>query len=80
MGQRMNGSWDAYLAPPADFAGVDDIITKIELGKGERAWDWGHRTHSLISSLHVFYMSCPRNLHVGFIFYSNNFHVNFTIH
>ena len=25
----MNGSWDAYLAPPADFAGVDDIITSL---------------------------------------------------
>ena len=23
----MNGSWDAYLASPADFVGVDDIIT-----------------------------------------------------
>ena len=23
------GSWDAYLAPPADFAGADDIITKF---------------------------------------------------
>ena len=22
----MNGSWDAYLASPADFAGADDII------------------------------------------------------
>ena len=28
MGQRMSGSWDAYLAPPANFAGADDIITK----------------------------------------------------
>ena len=25
----MNGSWDTYLASPADFAGVDDIITKV---------------------------------------------------
>ena len=23
--RRMNGSWDTYLASPADFAGVDDI-------------------------------------------------------
>ena len=29
MGQRMNGSWDAYLASPADFAGADDIITNL---------------------------------------------------
>ena len=28
MGQRqMNGSWDMYLASPADFVEVDDIIT-----------------------------------------------------
>ena len=26
--QRINGSWDAYLAS-ADFAGVDDIITNL---------------------------------------------------
>ena len=26
----MNGSWDAYLASPADFAGMDDIITNLE--------------------------------------------------
>ena len=44
--QRMNGSWDAYRASPADFAGADDLITN--LGKGERAWDRDHRTHSLI--------------------------------
>ena len=25
----MNGSWDTYLAPPADFAGADDIITNL---------------------------------------------------
>ena len=25
----MNGSWGAYLASPADFAGVDDIITNL---------------------------------------------------
>ena len=35
-GATLNGSCDAYLASPVDFAGVDDIIT--ELGKGERAW------------------------------------------
>ena len=32
MGQstnEMNGSWDAYLASPADFAGADDIITSL---------------------------------------------------
>ena len=25
----MNGSWDAYLVSPADFAGEDDIITNL---------------------------------------------------
>ena len=30
MGQSMNGSWDAYLASPADVAGADDIITNLE--------------------------------------------------
>ena len=25
----MNGSWDAYLASPADFAGANDIITNL---------------------------------------------------
>ena len=42
---QMNGSWDARLTSPADFAGVDDIITN--LGK-ERAWDRDHLRHSLI--------------------------------
>ena len=27
--QRMNGSWDAYLASLADFAGADDITTNL---------------------------------------------------
>ena len=27
--QQMNGSWNAYLASPADFAGADDIITNL---------------------------------------------------
>ena len=27
----MNGSWDAYLASPADFAGADDIITNLAM-------------------------------------------------
>ena len=27
--KRMNGSCDAYLASPADFAGADDIITNL---------------------------------------------------
>ena len=26
---RMNGSWDAYLASPAGFAGADDIVTNL---------------------------------------------------
>ena len=25
----MNGSWDAYLASPTDFAGADDNITNL---------------------------------------------------
>ena len=25
----MNGSWDVYLAFPAEFAGADDIITNL---------------------------------------------------
>ena len=30
---EMNGSWDAYLAPPTDFfAGVDDITEEREPG------------------------------------------------
>ena len=29
IGQRMNGSWDAYLASLADFAGADDIINNL---------------------------------------------------
>ena len=27
----MNKSWDAYLAPPTDFAGADDIITNLAI-------------------------------------------------
>ena len=27
--QRMNGSWDACLASPSDFAGANDIITNL---------------------------------------------------
>ena len=29
MGQSTNGSWDAYLASPAEFTGADDIITNL---------------------------------------------------
>ena len=29
MNEWMNGSWGAYLASPADFAGADDIITNL---------------------------------------------------
>ena len=25
----MNGSWDAYLASPADFGGADDVINNL---------------------------------------------------
>ena len=34
--ERMNESWDAYLASPADLAGADDIITKVNLAKERR--------------------------------------------
>ena len=27
--KRINGSWDAYLASPADFAGANDIIANL---------------------------------------------------
>ena len=30
----MNGSWDAYLASPGDFAGADDIITNLAKERG----------------------------------------------
>ena len=43
--QRMNGSWEAFLASPADFVGADDVITNLAK---ERAWERDHRTHSLI--------------------------------
>ena len=42
--QLVNGSWVTYLASSADFAGADD---NQQLGKGERAWDQDHQTHSL---------------------------------
>ena len=29
MGLSTNGSWDAYLASPVDFAGADDIINNL---------------------------------------------------
>ena len=45
MHELMNESWDAYLAPPAVFAGADDIITNLAK---ERVWDQDHQTHCLI--------------------------------
>ena len=39
-----------YLSSPADFAGADDH----QLGKGERAWDQDHRTHSLLFDYYWF--------------------------
>ena len=42
----MNGSWDADLASPADFAGVDDIITN--LAKERDFFDQDHQMHSPI--------------------------------
>ena len=38
----MNGSCDAYLAPPADFVGTDDIITNLA---NEREPGDNERTH-----------------------------------
>ena len=29
----MNESWEAYLAPPADFAGANDIVTNLAKAK-----------------------------------------------
>ena len=43
MNEWMNGSWDAYLASSADFAGVDDIITNLAKER-----DQDHQTHSPI--------------------------------
>ena len=34
MGQRMHGSWDAFLASPADFAGADNIIINLAKERG----------------------------------------------
>ena len=42
----MKGSWDMYMAPPADFAEADDIITN--LAKERELKDWGQQMHSLI--------------------------------
>ena len=35
----MNGSWDAYLASPTDFAGADDIITNLAKGREHGIFD-----------------------------------------
>ena len=35
--QRMNGSWDAYLASPADFQEEDDIMTNFTKSLGSRS-------------------------------------------
>ena len=35
--QQMNGSWDAFLASPADFAGADEIITNFAKSLGSRS-------------------------------------------
>ena len=49
----MNGTWDAYLASSADFAGADDIITNLENGR-EPGVEIIERTHlSLISIYHT---------------------------
>ena len=34
---KVYGSWDAYLASPADFAGEDDIITNLAKSLGSRS-------------------------------------------
>ena len=33
--QSINQSWDVYLASPADFAGMDDMITNLAKEIGE---------------------------------------------
>ena len=49
----MNGSWDAYLASPADFAGADDTITN--LAKEREPGDIERTPLSLIIYLLVLY-------------------------
>ena len=50
----MNGSWDAYLAFPADFGLADDFITN--LAKRRESLGWNERTPSslIITSKRIF--------------------------
>ena len=45
----INGSWDAYLASPVDFAGADDIITN--LAKEREPGDIKRTPQSLLTKL-----------------------------
>ena len=60
---RMNGSWDAYLASPADFAGADDITTNLAKEREPRI-EIIKRVHSLISDSYY----CSLVL-IGLLFY-----------
>ena len=52
----MNGSWDAYLASPVDFAGMDDIISNLAK---EREPIKGHGVCSMSPrSIHLL-IACP---------------------
>ena len=57
----MNGSWDAYVASPADFAGVDDIITNF--AKEREPWMEiiKHTSLSLIITSHITCIKVPFN-------------------
>ena len=59
----MNGSWDAFLASPADFAGADDIITNLAKER-EPKIEIIKRAHSLISF--YYYRSLVL---IGWLFY-----------
>ena len=47
----INGSWDAYLTSPVDFAGVNDIIAN--LAKGERAYQRSESVFN-VTKIHSF--------------------------
>ena len=51
----MNGSWDAYLASPADFAEADDIITNLEKEREPGVKIIERTPHSLIVTVSVYF-------------------------
>ena len=46
----MNGSWDEYLASPADFAGADDVITNFAKERERGIKIIEHTPKSLLTS------------------------------